>query len=369
MEYREFMEQVKSRIQDYLPEKFADAHVEITEVVKNNDCILDALMIKTEESNISPTIYLDSYYNQMEDGSRLEDILARIAEVYQSHYISHDVDISEIMDYEKIKERIGCKLINREENARFLQDKPYMPMEDLAVVYQVVMDKTLEETATVTINNKLMDGYGISAEALHEQAIKNMDFLQPPCFKGMKEVMAEMMVEDIAWQQGISMEEAKKIALDNFSEMPETMYVLTNEMKVNGASAILNDDIRQKIAREVGDFFVLPSSLHETLIIPKSSGMTVKDLEKMVREVNQTQVTPEEKLSDHVYEYDAKTHELFRSDKALERATEKTQKADRSGERVSIKQKLSEKKSAVAALNVGKEISLPGKKKEAAITV
>lgn len=369
MEYKDFIEQVKNRIQDFLPEKFTDARVEITEVVKNNDRILDGLVIKTEESNIAPTLYLNPYYDQIEEGSSLEDILERIAEVYQSHYISHDVDISDIMDFEKIKERIGCKLINREDNTRFLQDKPYMPMEDLAVVYQIVMNKTPEDTATVTINDKLMKGYGISLEELHEQAIKNMDVLQPPCFKGMKEVMAEMMAEDIVWQQGIGMEEAKEIALNNFSEMPETMYVLTNEMKINGASAILNDDIRQKIAGEVGDFFVLPSSLHEILIIPKSSGMTVKELEKMVREVNQTQVTPEEKLSDHVYEYDAKTQELFRSDKAGERTMEKSKKADRQGERVSIKQKLAEKKSAVAALNEGREISLQGKKKEAAITV
>ena len=59
---------------------------------------------------------------------------------------------------------------------------------------------------------------------------------------------------------------------------------------------------------------MLPSSIHETLIIPKDAGMEFKELEQMVQEVNQTQVAPGEHLSDHMYEYDAKEHELFRSD-------------------------------------------------------
>lgn len=97
---------------------------------------------------------------------------------------------------------------------------------------------------------------------------------------------------------------------------------------INEEAAILNDDIRQEIADKVGDFYVLPSSVHETLIIPKDAGMELRDLEQMVQEVNQTQVAPQERLSDHVYEYDAKEHELFRSDRAEERTKQKEEKRD-----------------------------------------
>ena len=89
MEYRDFVEQVKEQIQDFLPEKFADAAVEVNQIVKNNDCVLDGLMVRTEESNISPTIYLNPYFEQIQDGAELDDILAQIASVYQSHYIDH----------------------------------------------------------------------------------------------------------------------------------------------------------------------------------------------------------------------------------------------------------------------------------------
>ena len=127
------------------------------------------------------------------------------------------------------------------------------------------------------------------------------------------------------------------------------------EAKVNGAAAILNDDVRQEIAEKVGDFYMLPSSIHETLIIPKDAGMEFKELEQMVQEVNQTQVAPGERLSDHVYEYDAKEHELFRSDRAEERTKQKEEKRDNRHERVSVKEKLAEKKDAVIKMNAGKE--------------
>ena len=332
MEYRDFVEQVKEQIQDFLPEKFADAAVEVNQIVKNNDCVLDGLMVRTEESNIAPTIYLNPYFEQIQDGAELDDILAQIASVYQS-----------------------------------LQDKPYSKLEDLAVVYQILMDKTGEGTATITITDNLMDGYGITLEELHDQALQNMDTLQPHSFKGMNETVAEMIAVDIAREQNVGMDEAKEMAMQMMSDIPDTMYVLTNDTKVNGAAAILNDDIRQEIAEKVGDFYMLPSSIHETLIIPKDAGMEFKELEQMVQEVNQTQVAPGERLSDHVYEYDAKEHELFRSDRAEERAKQKEEKGDNRHERVSVKEKLAEKKDAVIKMNAGKEHSAPEKKKEAVI--
>ena len=314
MEYRDFVEQVKEQIQDFLPEKFADAAVEVNQIVKNNDCVLDGLMVRTEESNIAPTIYLNPYFEQIQDGAELDDVLAQIASVYQ-----------------------------------------------------ILMDKTGEGTATITITDNLMDGYGITLEELHDQALQNMDTLQPHSFKGMNETVAEMIAVDIAREQNVGMDEAKEMAMQMMPDIPDTMYVLTNDTKVNGAAAILNDDIRQEIAEKVGDFYMLPSSIHETLIIPKDVGMEVKELEQMVQEVNQTQVALGERLSDHVYEYDAKEHELFRSDRAEERAKQKEEKRDNRHERISVKEKLAEKKDAVIKMNAGKEHSVPEKKKEAVI--
>lgn len=252
--------------------------------------------------------------------------------------------------------------MNEEANKQFLRDKPYTEIEDLAVVYQILMDKKEEGTVTITITDSLMDRYGITLEDLHEQAMQNMDTLQPYSFKGMNETMVEMFAADIAREQGLEIKEAEEIAAQKMSNVPDTMYVLTNDTKVNGAAVILNDDARQEIAEKVGDFYVLPSSIHETLIIPKSAGMDLRELEQMVQEVNQTQVTPEERLSDHVYVYDAKEHELFRSDSADERIKQKAEKREEK-QRPSLKNRLAEKKNAFNKLDLDRDYSTVDRKK------
>ena len=367
MEYKDFVEQVKEQIQDFLPEKFADATVSVHQVVKNNDCVLDGLTIRTEESNISPTVYLNPYFEQIQDGAEMDDVLGQIAAIYQAHYIDHDMDVSAVTDFDNVKDKIVCKLINEEANRQFLEDKPYTKVEDLAAVYQILMDKNAESTATITITDNLMDRYGITLEDLNEQALLNMDVLQPYSFKGMSETIIEMMAGDIARDNGMDILEAREMASQMIPDVPDTMFVLTNDTKVNGAAAILNDDIRQEIADKVGDFYVLPSSIHETLIIPKDAGMELRDLEQMVQEVNQTQVAPQERLSDHVYEYDAKEHELFRSDRAEERIKQKEEKRDEKKERPSLKERLAEKKNDVMKMDADRKQPTADKKKEAVI--
>lgn len=159
--------------------------------------------------------------------------------------------------------------------------------------------------------------------------------------------------------------EAGKSAPQAIEDSQDTIFVLKNNTMVNGAAEILNDDTRQEIAEKIGDFYVLPSCIHETIIIPKDAGMELDELEHMVQEVNYTQVAPDERLSDHVYEYDAKEHELFRSDRAGERAKQKEEKKENGHERISVKDKLAEKKNTVLEKNSEKEHKKAEKKKEA----
>lgn len=364
MEYKDFLEQVKEQILDFLPEEFADATVEINQSLKNNDCVLDGLFINTEESKVVSMVYLNSYFEQIQQGAKMEEVLSQIADTYQAHYSEHDMDMSEVMDFASVKDKIICKLINEEANKEFLQDKPYTKVEDLAAVYQILVDKNVEGTSTITITDDLMDRYGITLEELHDQAMQNMEVLQPYSFKGLNENIVDLISEDIAREEGLNLKEAREIALEMVQDIPEVMFVLSNDTGMYGAAAILNDSIRQEIAEKVGDFYVLPSSIHETLIVPKDAGMELKELEQMVQEVNYTQVPPEERLSDHIYEYDAGEHELFRSDRAEERAKQKEEKKEGRQERVSIEDKLAEKKKDVVKMNAERESSKAEKKKE-----
>lgn len=58
------------------------------------------------------------------------------------------------------------------------------------------------------------------------------------------------------------------------------------------------------IADQIGDrFIVLPSSVNETIILPPKDVTEYEGLAAKVREVNDTQVDVEDRLSYHVYVY------------------------------------------------------------------
>ncbi|MDD3141789.1 MAG: DUF5688 family protein [Lachnospiraceae bacterium] len=261
-----------------------------------------------------------------------------------------------------MKDKIVCKVVNRDANEHMLENFPHKDLEDLAVIYQIALGGDGDGIATINISDQLLDGYGINKDELHDIAVQNTAELRPASFRSMQEVIMEMMgaseLEDMDMSGG----------------MP--MYVLTNEDKMHGAAAMLYPDLMDEIAEKVGgDFFVLPSSIHELLIIPKDSGAERGELENMVQEVNATQVAPDEVLSDQVYEYDAKEHELFRGDKAEERQERKEAekvntvdkgKEEKPKEKESLKQKLPEMKAKADVLNQTQDKG-KGLKKEAVI--
>lgn len=366
MNYEEFKMQVVDEIKGHLPEKYDDADVRIQQVTKSNDTVLDGLMITSPESNISPNIYLNQFFEDFQNGRDMEDILEDIAQLRIENE-REQFDISGIADWESAKENIVAKIWNAEHNQRYISDMPHTIVEDLAVTYHVVVDENENGIASTPIKNSLMENYGVSVEELHDTAIKNMNKDGEVMFMTMRDVMIDLMLSDMPMD--LDRNEAEEMINNMLTQDNGKMFVLTNASKVNGAAVILNDDVRQMIADEVGgDFFVLPSSVHECLIVPKDAGMDYEELQSMVQDVNTTQVAPEERLSDHVYEYDAQAHEFMRSDKAAGRETAREAKSERADkrERPSLKEKLEAKKQEALETGTGAETKMH--KKEAALS-
>lgn len=360
MNFDEFKQAIVDNIKDYLPAKFEESDVEVRQVLKNNDTVLDGLTIQDPDTNVAPTIYLNQFFEEYQNGRDLNDIIGDIADVYIANTVDKQMDVSIVTDFEKAKGNILPRLVNAEENQELLAQRPHMIMDDLAVTYHLEMGKSDNGNMSVAITNTILDMYNISQEELHDLAVANLEEKMPATFQGMSEVVKEMMLPQIMSDLDLS----KEAALDYIEQMipdgNEQMYVLSNDSKLNGAAAVLNEKAMEDIAEKVGgDFFILPSSIHELLVVPKQDGMELSDLEAMVQEVNATQVAPEEKLSDHVYEYDAKEKELYRADKADEHEQKVEQKhAKEKGaekEKVSIKDKLSQNKEKAAEINKSHE--------------
>lgn len=318
MDFDEFKEKVKDNIKNYLPMQYEKANVSLQSVVKNNDVQLTGLMIRLEENNIAPFIYLDRYYEQYQNGMELPDIMKDIAELRVSSEQSVKLDISRITDFNQVKDNIICKLINGDMNEEYLADKPYTQIEDMAVIYVIDLGSGAEGHMSSPITYDLMKRYGVDTQMLHEIAIHNLAKSEI-VFKSMKDALMEIMFPD-----GVPEEDPLAEILSAEDEMP--MYVLSNAEKLNGAASVLDKDTMETISEMLGgDFVVIPSSIHEVIILPMDDNVDKDELEGIIREVNTSQVAPEERLSYHAYQYDSGKHALMRMDKKEELAIQQQQ--------------------------------------------
>ncbi len=324
MNYNEFKDYVKEHVLDYLPEQYKNANMDIRQAVKNNDVVLDGLTIFNPDGDMSPTIYLNAAYEEYQQGMDIDDVVGKIADAYIEHIEPREeyrfnFDLQEVKNYEVVKDFVYPNVSNLQSNVNRLSNIPYTQKEDLAITYHIWANGNEESMGSITINNDLMEMYGIGVDTLHEQAMNNLDKISPMKFESLQETMVGMMACDFAKEEGISIDEAKDLIRGSIPNAGPDVYCLSNESRANGAVYIMREDVQQMVAEKLGgDYYVLPSSIHETLIVPKSENMPFQELQDMVQSVNATCVSEEEVLSDGVYQYDAKSHTFSRCDKQPE---------------------------------------------------
>lgn len=140
---------------------------------------------------------------------------------------------------------------------------------------------------SIMITNYLMEKYGVTPEELHVLAMENMERLSPSVCEPLENVMVEVSASQLSEQEGISFEEAKEHVREMLPPGGTEIYCLSNESKLNGAVSIISENVQKMVAEQVGgDYYVLPSSVHELMIVPKSLGMNLGELEEMVSSVN-----------------------------------------------------------------------------------
>ena len=162
MNYEEFKQEVADRIKEFLPEKYENADVSIQTVVKNNDQKLDGLMVKLEDSNIAPNIYLNQFYEQHEDGRPMDDILAAIADVRTQHEMSQDFDVSKLTDDEQAEIR------NKTLGFIFQQYNLLPKLNILDNVKLPLLYKGLKEQEQTRLAKEALRRVGIENKSLHK---------------------------------------------------------------------------------------------------------------------------------------------------------------------------------------------------------
>ena len=303
-----FAEIIKAKMEEVYDNEYK---ININNVTKNNGLHLTGITISNINSNIAPNIYLDGYYADYKNGRTIENICNEIVQVYENNKASNDFPIGQITDFENIKDKICFKLVNREKNAELLANIPYIEYQDLAIIFYILISKDNIGTVSITVKNTLLKMWGVDTDILYDLAKKNTQKLLSIEVQPITKIMAEI-INDSA---NTLLNEEIAEECDALNKVHEDgtvpMYVATNSKKVNGACVILYDGILKDFAEKVGDdFYILPSSVHEVILVPINEYMDDRYLAYMVKEVNATEISPDEILSDNIYMYHADENRL-----------------------------------------------------------
>lgn len=280
--FEEFTQELVNKLESQLD----DVMITTQDVIKNNGLKLCGLQIKNDK-NIAPVIYIDDFYEQYNSGKSIDRICEDIKAAYFQHQPMNDFDASKITKFDDIKTEIVYELINFEKNSKLLQTIPYIPFLDLAIVFKIALSEFENVVGTILIHNSLLEMWGIGLDELYTYAKENTYKIYGSDFMNMSECLSAMLDEDIVEQLAY--------------ELP--MYILTNCRKVNGASCILYDGLLDNISMRLqDDLCIIPSSVHECIIMPVSC-INPNEIKETVKFINGTELAVHEILSDNIYFY------------------------------------------------------------------
>ena len=303
MNKEQFVELVAAHILEYLPDSYRESKVEVLERAKNNDILLHGLTIRKgdKDKEAVPIIYLEPYYDAHRfEGKDMEDIMHEIARDYQK--IAKDIpdfDLPE-MTPEGIRDKLFVKLVNTRSNQDRLKDLVRLPVEGGFTLTAYINMDSLSGNAMIQVTRDMAAGMGYEERELMRDAMKNTVAAHPAKLIEMQKVMMDMA--------GLRKLTPEDNLLSNSPAPVEdfTMLILSNTDLYFGAAALFYPEIKQRIADITGgSFYILPSSVHELIILPDNGTQDERALAQMVRSVNSAEVAPEEQLGNKLLYYNA----------------------------------------------------------------
>ncbi len=329
MDYQEFLLYLEENLPEYLRQcnccggedgsKEPDAEdkeirpeykIEFQQLMKNNGVVLDGLVIHKAGENASPNIYLNDYYNDYQMGKPASLIMEEIA--YQYHRIRAENDIAyvNLSDFKKVRDSIVMRMVNYDKNRGMLKTCPHKRYLDLAIVFRYMAGRNSIGIASSLIRNEEFALWDVSLEELYRTALFNtmrefpwhMDSLAKVIVESFKKRMPEEDMEELA----------EELSILEQTENGVSMFVLSNDSGVYGAACILYDSVLKNFARvQECNIFILPSSVHEVMLVPENTDTEPEFLEGLVEEANRSAVGLVDLLSDHIYYYDRDKDQIF----------------------------------------------------------
>lgn len=305
----------KSILSDLREKLGSDYTVFSHTVKKNNGVELTGIVARKSGCNTSPSVYINDLYHEDMSAEEVENAAQEVFAALKKAEINENIDLSDFSDYEKVKNGIAVKLVNAERNAELLDQVPHMLFHDLAlVVYYPVQKIPFEGKAAILVYHSHREVWQVETEELLKTAIANTPRLFPGKIESMESIMMHIFSVDV---EESDMEELQKLGICDEESLEALvapvqmapgskipMYVLSNEQKLYGAVCMLYPDMLKKFTKKIDqDCYILPSSVHEVILVPAGTVSNEKELREIVTDINRTQVAEDEVLADSVYYY------------------------------------------------------------------
>ena len=300
MEFEAF----KNTIMDLVSKEVEDRGLEDISLklttVESPDGMTDRLMVSVGESKMSMAFRLKEIYQSVEDGEDIDHAVYKMVNTIEDNISvvkEKEQDVkSFITDYEKVKDNTYLRLIPGD--SPILKSTPHKMIEDMALVVNVHLDSFSDENgrSCVVVSTPLMEMYGIDEAQLFAAAEKNSLANEPIVFKPLVDMIKDLISND---------------EVPNPEDVGIVTYIATNKSGFQGAAVAGYPDFAEKAAEAIGgSFYMLPSSVHEFILIKDDGTPKARDLNKMIKNVNETVLEPRDVLSAQCYHYDAKAKVL-----------------------------------------------------------
>lgn len=287
MKYNDFTNQVYARVKEGLKDSGEDVRVELGDAKVVNRSGVTLSVIKGSVGSVFYLSDMEAHGDSVD--SVVEFVLQSCFPTGETAESIQQIRKS-LFDVDFVKEHVIPVLVNTEKNQKSLESVVSREIFDLSLIYKIeVSQDNDDERYSIAVTKALASTLNLSEKDLWESAWANVELSDTP--------ICEVL---------------RKMGVANLESEITPMRVLSTEGGCSGAIAMLVDSVLQGVSLEYGtDLFIIPSSIHEVLAIPCGDpDAEVSEIRRMIHEVNDGVISPEDVLSYNAYWYDRFEHTL-----------------------------------------------------------
>lgn len=310
MTYETFKEELLKEVTAELSTRGLAYDVDICTVNRTN-VGYDALQFSPNKAESSgdagqtatPLVRIEHFYTRCSTGfSTCKTCATEIVECFKGELdrvaCMPKLDVSTLLD------NVFPTLVSTASNAELLEGTVHREWLDLSIIYRWnVSDCIPGSGGTIRVTPSLLEQIGCSEEQLHERAMENLRTKFACKATHMADLLMEMM--------GIVDEEEKELFMSDMCPADNVMYVLRNSDMAQASYAMLDTDLLDELATKLeDDLIILPSSIHEVIVVPRMDNDDVSAFSGMVSDINGSEVHEDDRLSYSIYTYNRETKEV-----------------------------------------------------------